>query len=148
MEYPIEAEVSLSVDEIRSLRNEFNSEMPNPSPSTKFNLAWGEIRSSNTSDVERGLKLMYQLYLSEPRMSRECLYYLALGSYKIGEYSQARKYADELLKNEPNNGQARGLRIAIDEKVRTEGLIGLGIVGGGVALAAIAIAGIVRAARR
>jgi fission 1 protein len=60
----------------------------------------------------------------------------------------AKKYCDELIKSEPNNQQALSLRQLIDDKVRTEGLIGLGIVGGGVALGAILIGAIVRGARR
>jgi len=48
---------------------------------------------------------------------RECLYYLALGHYKVGEYRKAKEHNNQLLQLEPNNQQALSLAEVIDEKV-------------------------------
>ncbi|KAI9026856.1 mitochondria fission 1 protein [Hyaloraphidium curvatum] len=146
--YAIEAEVSLSPEELRTLRAQFEEELPNPSPSTKFSFAWGLIRSSRREDQESGVRMMYQVYKDEPSMTREALYYLALGEFKLANYSEARKYVDELLRSEPKNMQAQSLRELIDDRVKRDGLIGLGLVGGGVALGAILLGAVIRGARR
>lgn len=94
------------------------------------------------------MRLLYQVYRDSPEMTRECLYYLGLGSYKLGNYSDAKKYVDELLRSEPSNGQALSLRALIDDRVKTEGLIGLGIVGGGLALGAVVLTALFRGAKK
>ena len=58
-----------------------------------------------------------EIFHDSPERRRECLYYLAIGHYKIGNYSEARKFNRELLKHEPRNDQARDLDRRIDEKV-------------------------------
>ncbi|KAJ1548252.1 mitochondrial membrane protein, partial [Cladochytrium tenue] len=53
--------------------------------------------------------------------------------YKLGHYREARNHNDILLQMEPRNAQAVGLRKMIDDKVRTDGLVGMALVGGTVA---------------
>jgi fission 1 protein len=77
-----------------------------------------------------GLILLKEIYSEAPERRRECLYYLALGSYKLSKYSDAKKYNETLLKLEPHNAQALSLRDLINENVQKDGLIGMGIVGG------------------
>ena len=36
--------------------------------------------------------LCAELYRAEPGRRRECLYYLALGHYKMGNYEEARRF--------------------------------------------------------
>lgn len=60
-----------------------------------------------------------EIYTDAPERRRECLYFLALGHYKIASYSEARTYNQQLLKLEPRNAQALGLAKQIDEKVST-----------------------------
>ena len=48
---------------------------------------------------------------------RECLYYLALGQFKLGHYNDARRYNDSLLEKEPRNMQALSLKALIDDRV-------------------------------
>lgn len=69
-------------------------------------------------------------YRDVPRKRRDSLYYLALGSVKLGEYLNARRYAEALLEKEPNNSQFQSLKKAIDDRVTEDGLIGLGVAGG------------------
>lgn len=101
----------------------------NPSNAqNKFNYAWALIRTS--SDAHTGLALLKEIYAEIPARRRECLYYLALGEFKIGQYRNARQYCDTLLAKEPNNPQAKDLMKQIDNKVRSEGAIGFAIAGG------------------
>lgn len=97
---------------------------------TKFNYAWGLIKSSTRDEQQEGVRLLSEIYRAAPERRRECLYYLALGNYKLGNYAEARRYNDSLLTVEPANLQAASLKGLIDEKVQKEGLLGMAIVGG------------------
>lgn len=61
--------------------------------------------------------LMAEIYKEAPGRRRECLYYLALGQYKLGHYNEARKYNDLLLDKEPRNMQALSLKALIEDRV-------------------------------
>ena len=63
------------------------------------------------------LTLRLEIYKEAPGRRRECLYYLALGQYKLGHYNEARRYNDSLLEKEPRNMQALSLRALIDDRV-------------------------------
>ena len=75
-----------------------------------------------------------------PERRRECLFYLALGNFKLGNYAEARKFNDRLLDHEPSNLQAGSLKGLIDDKVAKDGLMGVAIVSG-VAIAAGVVGG-------
>lgn len=81
------------------------------------------------------MRLLSDIFRISPERRRECLYYLALGNYKLGNYSEARRYNDLLMEKEPENLQASSLKMLIDDKVAKEGLIGVAILSG-VAIAA------------
>lgn len=51
-----------------------------------------------------------------PARRRECLYYLAVGHYRLGNYSSSLKSVDELLQMEPGNQQAISLRQLVTAK--------------------------------
>lgn len=97
---------------------------------TRFNYAWGLIRSDSVRNQQQGVQLLTQLFKDAPQRRRECLYYLSIGSFKLGDYTNARKYCDILLNIEPNNEQATQLRQAIEDKLSREGLMGIAILGG------------------
>jgi len=61
--------------------------------------------------------LMIEIYKEAPGRRRECLYYLALGQYKLGHYNEARRYNDSLLEKEPRNMQALSLKALIEDRV-------------------------------
>jgi hypothetical protein len=85
--------------------------------------------------------LCKEIYRAEPTRRRECLYYLALGHYKMGNYDEAKKfngahflasflcstalmiplYSGLLIDKEPTNMQALSLATLIDKGV-TRGL--------------------------
>lgn len=94
------------------------------------------------------MRLLSEIFRSSPDRRRECLYYLALGNYKLGNYAEARRYNDGLLEIEPGNLQALSLRQLVDEKVAREGLFGVAIVGGLAAAAAVGVGMLVRGSQR
>jgi fission 1 protein len=61
--------------------------------------------------------LMTEIYKESPGRRRECLYYLALGQYKLSHYTEARRYNDLLLEKEPRNMQALSLKALIEDRV-------------------------------
>jgi len=83
------------------------------------------------------VRLLSEIFRSSPERRRECLYYLALGNYKLASYAEARRYNDLLLEHEPRNLQAGSLKGLIDDKVAKEGLMGAAIVGGIVVAAGV-----------
>lgn len=95
----------------------------------------GLIKSNLRPEQQEGVRLLSDIFRTSPERRRECLYYLALGNYKLGNYAEARRYNDLLLDKEPANLQASSLRSLIDDKVAKEGLMGVAILSG-VALAA------------
>jgi fission 1 protein len=94
-----------------------------------------------------------------PSRTRECLYYLAVGHYRLGQYSEARSHINELLKSEPSNQQAHSLQKLIEGKASRgfiispplkylEGIIGMALVGGLAAAAAGLLIAAVRSRTR
>lgn len=114
---------------------------------TKFNYAWGLVKSNSRNEQQTGVRLLSEIFRVSPERRRECLYYLALGNYKLGNYADARRYNDLLLDKEPANMQAADLRRLIDDKVAKEGLMGVAIISG-VAIAAGVVGGILFKGRR
>lgn len=94
------------------------------------------------------MRLLSDIFRASPDRRRECLYYLALGNYKLGNYAEARRYNDNLLDIEKGNLQAESLRQLIDERVAREGMFGVAIVGGLAAAAAVGVGMLIRGAQR
>ncbi|EAW14180.1 mitochondrial fission 1 protein [Aspergillus clavatus NRRL 1] len=137
-----DAESPLKPAELQVLRAQYEKEGDYVGIQTKFNYAWGLIKSNARTDQQEGVRLLSEIFRASPERRRECLYYLALGNYKLGNYGEARRYNDLLLEKEPANLQAASLGSLIDDKVSKEGLMGIAIVGG-LALAAGLVGGIV-----
>ena len=134
--------------ELQVLRSQYEKEGEYVSLQTKFNFAWGLIKSNDRADQQEGVRLLSDIFRASPERRRECLYYLALGNYKLGNYAEARRYNDSLLELEGGNLQAQSLRTLIDEKVAREGLFGVAIVGGLAAAAAVGVGMLVRGSQR
>ncbi|CAG8512183.1 8276_t:CDS:2 [Paraglomus brasilianum] len=137
--YAIEADVPLGNAELEVLKGRYQKELPEVTTQTKFNYAWGLVRSRRQTCNKEGIKLFYEIYNESRERRRECLYYLALGHYKVGEYRKAKEHNNQLLQLEPNNQQALSLAEVIDEKVNREGIIGAAITGVLVALGALVV---------
>jgi fission 1 protein len=97
----------------------------------------GLIKSNSRPDQQEGVRLLSEIFRNSRERRRECLYYLALGNYKLGNYAEGRRYNELLLELEPANLQAGSLKGLIDEKVAKEGMVGAAIVGGLVVAAGV-----------
>ncbi|KAH9166725.1 hypothetical protein EDB89DRAFT_2002022 [Lactarius sanguifluus] len=136
--YAADAEFSLSFDELQYEKELAQSHV---TTQTQFNYAWG------LHQVE-GVQLLADIYRSEPKRRRECLYYLALGHYKMGNFDEAKSFNSRLLEREPTNLQAQSLDSLIDTAVKREGYVGMAIAGGAAAVGTLLLAGLIRRATR
>lgn len=152
--YAADVESPLKPEELQVLRAQYEKEGEYVGLQTKFNYAWvcllqssqfrvatchktvltnssqGLIKSDSRPDQQEGVRLLSEIFRNSRERRRECLYYLALGNYKLGNYAEARRYNELLLELEPANLQAGSLKGLIDDKVAKEGLVGAAIVGG------------------
>lgn len=148
--YAADAQVSLSYDELEVLRSQYQKELAQShvTVQTKFNYAWGLVKSPVHDHQVEGVRLLQDIYRTEAGRRRECLYYIALGYYKMGNYEDAKSFNDLLLGKEPQNLQAQSLSALIDQAVTREGYVGMALTGGVVALGTLLLAGIIRRATR
>ncbi|KZS94466.1 mitochondrial fission 1 protein [Sistotremastrum niveocremeum HHB9708] len=148
--YAADAEISLTFDELEVLQSQYEKEeaQGHVSVQTKFNYAWGLVKSPRREHQSQGVRLLQDIYRVEPTRRRECLYYLALGNYKMGNYEDARKFNNLLIEKEPTNLQAQSLDTLIEKGVAREGYIGMALVGGAAAVGTILLASLVRRTRK
>ncbi|KAF5645286.1 mitochondria fission 1 [Fusarium sp. NRRL 25303] len=163
--YALDAETPLNASELNVLKTQYEREGEMVGIQTKFNYAWvailrlnlrvitlteaqGLVKSNQRNDQQLGVRLLSDIFRISPERRRECLYYLALGNYKLGNYGEARRYNDLLLDKEPANLQASNLRQLIDDKVAREGLMGVAILSGVGVAAGVVGAFILRNARK
>ncbi|KAG6879241.1 mitochondrial membrane protein [Termitomyces sp. T32_za158] len=148
--YAADAEVSLSYDELEVLRLQYEKELSQAhvTVQTKFNFAWGLVKSPMREHQVEGVRLLQDIYRTQANRRRECLYYLALGYYKMGNFEDAKRFNALLLDREPSNLQAQSLSSLIDRSVAREGYIGMALVGGAAAVGTLLLAGLIRRARK
>ncbi|KAK7548669.1 mitochondria fission 1 protein [Phyllosticta paracitricarpa] len=146
--YAADAESPLKPEELQVLRAQYEKEGDYVGIQTKFNYAWGLIKSTQRPEQQEGVRLLSEIFRNSPERRRECLYYLALGNYKLGNYAEARRYNDLLLDLEPANLQAGSLKSLIDDRVAKEGLMGVAIVSGIAVAAGVVGSLLIRGARR
>ncbi|RSH78396.1 mitochondrial membrane protein [Apiotrichum porosum] len=148
--YAAEAESSLGYDELEVLRNQYYKEIESGHVTTqsKFNYGWGLVKSGSSELQTEGVKLLQEIYSASPSHRRECTYYIAVGYYKLSNYTYAKKFNDLLLAVEPENMQAQSLRQLIDKAVTRDGYIGMGIIAGAAAVTGVLIAGLVKRSRK
>ncbi|KAK1771331.1 hypothetical protein QBC33DRAFT_149291 [Phialemonium atrogriseum] len=139
--YAVDAETPLNPAELEVLRAQYEKEGDMVGLQTKFNYAWGCVKSNKRDDQHLGVMLLSEIFKTSPERRRECLYYLALGNFKLGNYGDARRYNQLLLEKEPDNLQASNLQTLINDKVAREGVMGVAIVSG-LAVAAGVVGGI------
>lgn len=73
---------------------------------------------------------MMQGLLEDRYADRDCLYYMALGYYRLDDVVSSRKCLDKLLKIAPNCRQAISLMDIVEDKITKDGVIGISIVSG------------------
>jgi fission 1 protein len=128
--FAIDAETPLKPYELDVLRNAYEREGDLATIQTKFNYAWGLVKSDKRDEQQLGVQILSEIFRVSPERRRECLYYLAVGNYRLGNYAEARRYNDLLLVKEPANPQAANLLTLIDYKVAREGMVGVAILSG------------------
>ncbi|RDD46057.1 Arf-GAP domain and FG repeat-containing protein 1 [Trichoplax sp. H2] len=100
-----------------------------------FNYAYGLIFSRANEQVKKGISLIEELcYSGEDQ--RDYLYLLAVGHFKLKDYNYALKYIERVLAIEPSNNQGNRLKQLIMKNMQIDGLKGIAIVGGIIAVAA------------
>ncbi|KAK3368963.1 hypothetical protein B0T24DRAFT_650747 [Lasiosphaeria ovina] len=139
--HAVDADTPLRDEELEVLRAQYEKEGDMAGVQTKFNYAWGLVKSNTRPEQHLGVMLLSEIFRTAPERRRECLFYLALGNYKLGNYGEARRYNELLLDKEPTNLQALDLQSLINDKVTKEGLVGVAIVSG-IAVAAGVIGGL------
>uniref|UniRef100_A0A1I7TV18 Mitochondrial fission 1 protein n=3 Tax=Caenorhabditis tropicalis TaxID=1561998 RepID=A0A1I7TV18_9PELO len=107
----------------------------------KINLAIALVGSQKTNEIEEGTALLEQIMKETTRGddARICVHYLALAHARLQNYDKSLSLLNSLLRTEPSNMQAKGLRNVVEKRMKREGLLGMGLVGG----AAVLIGGIV-----
>ncbi|KAF8494753.1 hypothetical protein BU17DRAFT_78506 [Hysterangium stoloniferum] len=148
--YAADVEIPISYDELEVLRLQYRKEVAQSqlSVQTKFLYAWGLVKSPKKHEQEEGVQLLREVYREDASRRRDCLYYLAVGYYKMKNYEEARKFIALLLEKEPTNMQARSLELLIDKAVSRDGYIGMALVGAVAAVGTLLIAGLVRRTRK
>ncbi|GAA5891864.1 hypothetical protein JCM8208_002916 [Rhodotorula glutinis] len=146
----VDAQSPLTPNELAVLRQQYLDEAQKGwvSVQTKFNFAWGSVKSDSRVEVGEGVALLMDIYRTEPSRRRECLYFLAVGHYKLGNYPEAKRYNSLLLEKEPNNIQAQSLNQLVEQAVSKEGYVGMAIAGGAAAAAGIVFAALMSARSR
>ncbi|CDK28067.1 unnamed protein product [Kuraishia capsulata CBS 1993] len=139
---------ALSEQQLAVLEQQVKSEEPNPSIQSQFNYAWALIKSFDREDNKHGIDILTDIFKNVPKRRRECLYYLSLGCYKIDELQDSKRYIEALLSHEPDNLQAIRLKKAVEDKLSKDGLIGVAILGGAVAIGAAALTTILSLGRK
>lgn len=106
-------------------------------------LSWALVHSRQPEDVHRGIAMLESSLGNSSSNSlklRENLYLLAVGYYRSSDYSKSREIVEECLKIEPEFRQAQYLKKAIENQIKKDGLIGIGIATAAVGLVAGGIA--------
>ncbi|CCH60269.1 hypothetical protein TBLA_0C04730 [Henningerozyma blattae CBS 6284] len=118
------------------------------SSQTRFNYGWGLVKSNDKEDQRLGITILASIYKDSPNRRRECLYYLALGCCRAGEYSEAHRYIEALYSHEPTNRQVISLKNAIEEKIKEEAWRGGLAIGATAAVGLAALAAYISRRRR
>ncbi|XP_071698869.1 mitochondrial fission 1 protein A-like [Rutidosis leptorrhynchoides] len=92
-------------------------------------LSWALVHSKRPEDVQRGIAMLEGSLAStsNPLQMREKMYLLAVGFYRGGDYSRSRQLADRCLEIAPDWRQAINLKKAIEDRIKKDGVIGIGI---------------------
>ncbi|KAH3687694.1 hypothetical protein WICPIJ_001317 [Wickerhamomyces pijperi] len=135
-----EAYKPLQKEQLEILYHQLLSEGELISIQSRFNYAWGLIKSQSIEDQRLGVKILTDVFKDSPQRRRECLYYLAIGTFKLGEFAESRRFAETLVAFDPENQQAKVLKKTIEDKITKDGLVGglmiTGVIAAGVAGAA------------
>ncbi|CAH1427059.1 unnamed protein product [Lactuca virosa] len=106
-------------------------------------LSWALVHSKRPEDVQRGIAMLegsLASSISSPLEMREKMYLLAVGYYRSGDYSRSRHLVDRCLEIAPEWRQAISLKKSIEDRIKKDGVIGIGIAATAVGLLAGGVA--------
>eukprot|EP00249_Psilotum_nudum_P007948 c20933_g1_i1 orf=255-743(+) len=105
-------------------------------------LSWALVHSHQPADVQRGISMLEASLASMggALQQKEILYLLAVGHFRAGDYSRARRYVDQALELSPDFRQATNLQKMIEDKIAKDGVIGIGLAAAAVGIVAGGIA--------
>lgn len=94
---------------------------------TRF--SWALVHSREAADVQRGIAMLEASLdvNSSPQQKREKLYLLAVGYFRSGDYARSRQLVEYCLEIAPDWRQALTLKKTIEQKIKKDGVIGIGI---------------------
>ena len=120
----------ISDEDLSMHRAKFNS-IKMPSENDQFQFALNLIRAKPKLIVQEGLSMFQNLFAKtkEEDIKRDSLYYMAVAETKLNNYEKALKYLQTILNIQPANEQVRDLYIEVNNRMKRDGLIGIGIVG-------------------
>ncbi|XP_076900689.1 mitochondrial fission 1 protein A-like [Bidens hawaiensis] len=92
-------------------------------------LSWALVHSKRPEDVQRGIAMLEGSLpnTSDALQVREKMYLLAVGYYRSGDYSRSRNLVDRCLEIAPDWRQAINLKKSIEDHIKKDGVIGIGI---------------------
>ncbi|CAL2032509.1 unnamed protein product [Caenorhabditis brenneri] len=95
-------------------------------------LAIALVGSENPKEIEEGVAILEEIVKDKIHSedARVCIHYLALAHARLQNYDKSVNLLDALLRTEPSNMQATELRRVVQKKMKRDGLLGLGILGG------------------
>lgn len=93
--------------------------------------------SGNRQNNYKGIELLSEQLDLSPLYTSDCLLYMAIAKYNLGEYRDGRILCEDLLKREPTRVSASNLYELIRAKVKEDGRAGLGLVFSVIVFAAI-----------
>ncbi|KAL3850163.1 hypothetical protein ACJIZ3_012045 [Penstemon smallii] len=113
-------------------------------------LSWALVHSRRSEDVQRGIAMLEASLAgsSSPLQMREKLYLLAIGYFRTGDYSRSRQLVERCLEILPEWRQALTLKKAIEDKIKKDGVVGIGITATAVGLLAGGIAAALSARKK
>ncbi|GAA0148174.1 hypothetical protein LIER_07693 [Lithospermum erythrorhizon] len=100
-------------------------------------LSWALVHSKRPEDIQRGIAMLdasLGASSSSPLQMREKLYLLGVGYYRSGDYARSRQLVERCLEIAPDWRQALTLKKTIEDKIKKDGAIGIGIAATAVGL--------------
>ena len=111
-----------------------------PDPALAFSYALALTLAPQRADKFAGVALLEGLIDASvsPQTTGDCLYFIAVAQYKLGEFRASRLAAERLLRRDPDHGKAAALHALVRARVERDGPRGLAWAAG-VALAAAVV---------
>lgn len=123
------------IEKYREIYEESKSAGGEKETQAKFDYAIALLKSRELENVREGITMLETLFQHGDHSARRgYLYFVSIGHIRLFQYKQALDCVETLLRHEPDNHQAKHLRDEIKRRLRKDGLIGMAVAGGAVAV--------------